>query len=126
MTKRRRDFSQTSSSDRSVWHAFVEGIDRNALYSVEQMLRLRTIPCVVPESAYAGAIEELRHLQNVQTTVFESSLDSREMARTTRSYAWQVGASEVWMVRSGRFIWVRLQNVHGPKDILFQALTAAR
>jgi hypothetical protein len=103
--------------------AFVEGIDRNALYSVEQMLRLRTVPCIVPESAYLGAIEELRHVQNAQTTVFESPLEPREMARTTRSYAWQIGASDVWMVRSGRFIWVRLQNVQGPKDILFQTLT---
>jgi len=106
--------------------AFVEGIDRNALYSVEQMLRLRTIPCVVAESAYLGAMEELRRVESVPTTVFESPLESREMARTTRSYAWQVGANEVWMVRSGRFIWVRLRNPQGAKDILFQVLPAAR
>ena len=100
--------------------AFVEGIDRNALYSVEQMLGLRTVPCVVSESAYTGAIEELRRLDNVSTIVFESLLDPEEMARTTKSYASQLGAKGVWMVRTGRFIWVRLRNAQGPKDILFQ------
>jgi hypothetical protein len=103
--------------------AFVEGIDRNALYSVEQMLHLRTIPCVVGESAFAGAIEELRHAGNSPTTVFDSRFDARDMARTTRSYAWQLGARDVSMVRSGRFIWVRLENPDGPKDILFQVVT---
>ena len=102
--------------------AFVEGIDRTALYAVEQMLHLRTIPCIVSESEHHGAIEELRHVEELQTTVFESPFEPLEMARTTRSYAWQVGAKDVSMVRSGQFIWVRLQNSQGSKDILFQSL----
>jgi hypothetical protein len=107
----------------TLYLAFVEGIDRNALYAVEQMLGLRTIPCIVSESAYVAAIEELINIGDTQTTVFESRFEPREMARTTRSYALRVGASDVWMVRSGRFVWVRLQTLEGPKDILFRAST---
>lgn len=107
-------------AQQELYIGFVEGIDRTALYAVEQMLGLRTIPCIVAESAYLGVIEELRHIEGAQTTVFETGLNTREMAHTTRSYASQVGAMDVSMVRSGQFIWVRLQNAQGTKDILFQ------
>jgi hypothetical protein len=106
----------------TLYLAFVEGIDRTALYAVEQMLHVRTIPCIVSESAHTGAMEELRHVESLQTTVFESPFEPDEMAHTMRSYALQIGAKDVWIVRSGRFIWVRLQNLEGPKDILFQSL----
>ncbi len=109
----------------TLYLAFVEGIDRNALYAVEQMLGLRTIPCIVSESAYVAAIEELNNIGDMRTTVFESRFEPREMARTTRSYAMRVGATEVWMVRSGRFVWVRLETLEGPKDILFRASVAS-
>ncbi len=106
----------------TLYLAFVEGIDRTALYAVEKMLHLQTVPCIVSESAHRGAIQELRHVVNLPATVFESSMEPREMARTTRSYASQVGAEEVLMARSGRFIWVRLRTSQGSQDILFQAL----
>jgi hypothetical protein len=104
----------------TLYLAFVEGIDRNALYAVDQMLNLKTIPCIVSESAYLDAIEELSRVEDLRTTVFESRFDPREMASTTRSYAWRVGSDDVSIVRSGRFIWVRLQSLQGPKDILFR------
>ena len=102
---------------------FVEGVDRTALYAVEKMLRLRTIPCIVSESSMAEALEELRHISVVPTTVFDSPIEAREMARTTRSYALQLNAHAAWMVRSGKFIWIRLETAQGPKDILFRTLT---
>jgi hypothetical protein len=45
------------------------------------------------------------------------------MARTTRSYALQVGAQDVWVARSGQFIWIRMQTEQEYKDILFQSLS---
>ena len=109
------------SVQQTLYLAFVEGIDRNALYAVEQMLRLRTVPCIVSESAYREAIEELAQIGDSQSTVFESRFDAREMARTTRSYVLRVGAYDAWMARTSRFVWVRLQTLEGPKDILFRA-----
>jgi hypothetical protein len=106
----------------TLYLAFVEGVDHGALYTVEQMLHLRTIPCIVSESALAEAFEALHRAGNVPATVFDSPLEPREMARTTCSYAWQVGAEDVSMARSGRFLWVRLYTPEGCKDILFQSL----
>jgi hypothetical protein len=106
----------------TLYLAFVEGVDRTALYAVEQMLHLRTIPCVVSESELVGALESIRHAEGTPATVFESPAEPLEMARTTRSYAWQVGAKDVWIARSSRFIWIRLQTSSEIKDILFQSL----
>jgi hypothetical protein len=106
---------------KTLYMAFVEGVDRTALYAVEQMLHLRTIPCIVSETDLSEALESFRHNGSQSTTVFENANEPLEMARTTRSYAWQVGAKEVWAARSGRFIWVRMQTEQDYKDILFHA-----
>jgi hypothetical protein len=105
----------------TLYMAFVDGVDRTMLYAIEQMLHVRTVPCIVSESDLSGALESLRALASPPTAVFESSSEHREMARITRSYAWQLGAEEVWAVRSGRFIWIRMQTPQGYKDILFQS-----
>ncbi len=106
----------------TLYLAFVEGIDRTALYAVEQMLRMRTIPCVVTESAMIEALEELHTIGDAPTTIFDRRIEPHEMARTTRSYACQVGAKDAWIARSGRFFWIRMQTAKDRKDILFQAV----
>lgn len=108
---------------KTLYMAFVEGVDRTALYAVEQMLHLRTVPCIVSETELSEALESFRLHASAATTVFESSNEPLEMARTTRSYALQVGAEAVWLARSGRFIWIRMQTHEEYKDILFQALS---
>jgi hypothetical protein len=67
------------------------------------------------------ALDALRRAEGDLATVFDSPSEAVEMARTTRSYARQVGATDVWMARSGRFIWTRMQCLNEFKDILFQA-----
>jgi hypothetical protein len=106
----------------TLYLAFVEGVDRTTLYAVEQMLRVRTVPCIVSESEQRDALEILRRFEGQSTTVFESPAEPLEMARTARSYALQLDAKEVWMARSGRFIWIRLATSVDYKDILFQSL----
>jgi len=101
--------------------AFVDGVDRTVLYAVEQMLHVRTVPCVVSESDLSFALESFRPHASAPTAVFESPSNPLEMARTSRSYALQLGAKEVWAVRSGKFIWTRMRTGTGYKDILFQS-----
>jgi len=108
-------------SAQMLYIGFVEGIDRTALYAVEQMLHLHTVPCIVSESELLLALESIRRAEAEPATVFDSPSDPVEMARTTRSYARQVSATDVWIARSGRFLWIRLQTAQVPKDILFQA-----
>ncbi len=105
----------------TLFMAFVEGVDRTALYAVEQMLHVRTVPCIVSESDLSCAFESFRPLASAPAAVFESPSDPLEMARTTRSYAWQLGANDVRVVRSGRFIWIRMKTRQGDRDILFQS-----
>jgi hypothetical protein len=86
------------------------------------MLHLRTVPCIVSESELSGALDAFRPTASAPTAVFESPNEPLEMARTVRSYAWQVGAEEVWATRVGRFLWIRMRTPKGHKDILFQSL----
>jgi hypothetical protein len=109
-------------AQRTLFMAFVEGVDRTALYAVEQMLQLRTIPCIVSESDLSGALAAVRALAGAAAAVFEKPSIPLEMARTTSSYARQMGAGDVRVARSGRFIWIRMETQQGSKDILFQAL----
>jgi hypothetical protein len=108
-------------SQQTLYIGFVEGIDHSALYAIEQMLRMRTVPCIVSESELLAALDVLRRADADLATVFESPCEADEMARTTRSYARQVGATNVWMARSGRFIWTRMQCTNEFKDLLFLA-----
>jgi hypothetical protein len=107
----------------TLYMAFVEGVDRTALYAVEQMLHLKTVPCIVSESELAGALESFRPLASAPVAVFESPNEPVEMARTTRSYVGQVGAKEVWAARSGPYIWIRMRAQEEYKDLLFQSLS---
>jgi len=103
-----------------LYMAFVEGVDHTALYAVEQMLRLRTVPCIVSESDLSSALASFRPLARVPAEVFESPNEPMEIARTTSSYAWNIGATEVWAARSGQYLWIRMKTEQGYKDILFQ------
>jgi len=101
--------------------AFADGVDRTVLYAVEQMLHVRTVPCIVSESDLEFALEAFRPFAGAAPSVFERPNNPLEMARTSRSYALQLNAKEVWAVRSGRFVWVRMKAGAGHKDILFQS-----
>jgi hypothetical protein len=103
--------------------AFAEGIDRSALYAVEQMLQLNTVPCIVSESALRRALEEFRGAITVAAAVFDGPLEIPDVVRTASSYACQVGAQEVSMARSGPFLWMRMRAAKSSKDVLFQAAT---
>jgi hypothetical protein len=81
------------------------------------MFHLPTVPCMVSESELSSAVESFRPLACAPTAFFESPSEPLEMARTTRSYAWQVGAKGVWVARSGRFIWIRMQTPREYKGI---------
>lgn len=106
-----------------LYMGFVERVDRTSLYAIEQLLRLRTVPCVVSETDLCCALESFRPIASAPAAVFENPNEPLGMARTTRSYAWQLGAKQVWIARSGQFIWIRMQTEQDHKDILFQTFS---
>jgi len=106
-----------------LYMAFVESVDRTSLYAIEQLLRLRTVPCIVSETDLSCALASFRPFASAPAAIFESPNEPLAMAKTTRSYASQLGAKEVRVARSGQFIWIRMQTDEEHKDILFQSFS---
>jgi len=100
--------------------AFAEDIDHTAIYAIERLLLSRTQPCVITESAMEQALDEIRLQPRSGETVFEGILDAREMARTIRDYAVNLGAEELILARPRRFLWVRLKASEQCWDLMFR------
>ena len=100
--------------------AFADGLDYTVLYAVEQMLKCRAQPCLVEESAWNRALEEVRQQSRPMEILFDDVQDSHEMARTVRSYAAALAAEDVRVVACGEHIWVRLQSAQQSGSLLFR------
>lgn len=109
----------------SVYIAFVDGIDHSWLRSAEQILGCRTIPCIVPESAFNRAVHEISFEARPEEFLFESATDVREMSRITTSFAMQLRANSVRMVGCREFAWARFDSDDATRDLLFRLPVAS-
>lgn len=100
--------------------AFAQSIDYTSLYGIEQMLDVRTEPCLAQESTLTRALETLRGQQRPAEILFDSVDDPREMGATARSYATQLGAEAVKIVSCGEYIWTRIESRGQTHNLLFQ------
>lgn len=100
--------------------AFADEIDHTALYSVERQLGGRTEPCVISEPAMEQALEEIRGGSRPSEIVFETIWDANEIARTVCDYSLALGASELFVARPRRFLWVRVRAEGQSHDLLFR------
>lgn len=100
--------------------AFAEDIDHTAIYAIERLLPGRTQPCVITEAAMGQALDEIRVLPRPAEIVFETFLESPEIARTIRDYAVNLGAEELILARPRRFLWVRLKAADKAWDLMFR------
>ena len=112
---------------RLLYMAFAEGVDYPALYALEQMLECRTEPCLAPQSALQHALDEIRHQPRPREIFYEVRRDpqgwakpARAMARTVRGQAEQTGIHEARLVTCREFLWFRLSDSGGFRDLLFQ------
>ncbi|HUI83873.1 MAG TPA: hypothetical protein VL240_06605 [Candidatus Binatia bacterium] len=72
---------------------FLEGVDHGFLYSLEQMLRCRTEPCIVAPATHRRQLE-LRALAGAGDTIeIRQRQSAVEMTRTIGNYAQQVRAA---------------------------------
>ena len=115
---------------RQLYMAFAEGVDYTALYAVEQMLDLRTEPCLAPQSEIQCALDEIRRQPRPREILYELLRDpqgwaksARAMAGTVRRQAEETGTQEVRLVACGGFLWSRLQDSSGFSDLLFQIVS---
>jgi len=108
------------ASAKMLYVAFAESIDYTTLYGIEQMLEVRTEPCLAQESAIGRAMEELRLKQRSTEVLFDSIKDPREMGAVTRSYAVQLAADDVRIVSCGEFVWTRITSHGEHHNLLFK------
>lgn len=110
-----------ASRDRnSLYIAFVDGIDHGWLRSAEHILGCRTVPCLVSESAFNRAIEDISCRTRSEEFLFDSVTDIREMSRIATSFAMQLRASSVQLTGSREFAWVRIHSAEIWRDVLFR------
>jgi len=109
-----------SRDQSSVYIAFVDGIDHSWLLSAEQMLGCRTIPCLVSESSFVRALEEVAIAERPEEFTFDSVTEVREMSRITTSFAIQLQAKSVRVVGCREFAWARIHSEGIARDILFR------
>ena len=100
--------------------AFSDEIDHTVLYSVERQLGARTEPCVISAAAMEQALDEIRAVSRPSEIVFETIWGADEMARTVRDYSLALGASELFLARPRRLLWVRLRADGQSHDLLFR------
>lgn len=108
----------------SLYVGFRERVDHGFLLSVEQMLRCRTRPCILPPPAYRRQLELRAFLGESESIVIHQPQSGLEMTRTITNYAEQVHAERCSIARCGDRLWTRLESFGGRHvDFLFRLPT---
>jgi len=109
-----------ASPDGRLLHlAFGERIDHTALYAIEQMLGCRTVACAANESTISAVLAQFRQHTDSEETCFETVRDPREMSLIISSYAAELRAVQIALVRTATYIWVRFHRRDAKRDLLF-------
>ncbi len=109
------------AATRKLYVAFSYGIDRSLLYATGQMLECDTEACVIGESLMSRELEIGRRSSGDEV-VIEAKHGATEMARTCCSYALELRASQMRLVRCGPFIWTRFSHASGLFDLMFRTI----
>lgn len=114
-----------ASADGKVLHlAFCDRIDHSLLYGLEQMLGCRTIGCVATEASVLSALESMAPAADREEISFDTLRDPRDITSTVRSYAHELRADRVAIVRAGCFLWTRFHRRAAPRDLLFRMFSS--
>jgi hypothetical protein len=110
----------SSRDQSSVYLAFVDGIDHTWLRAAEQMIGCPTVPCLVTESAFRGAVSEISSMARPEEFSFDSVKEIREMSRITTSFALQLQAKSAHLVACREFVWVRFDSTDVARHLVFR------
>jgi len=105
--------------------AFLERVDYNLLYVIEQMTGCKTVPCVSSLSAISQALASLGNVGRTRELVFEAAHTLEEMARIVRNYASALGALEILVSSYLQLVWFRLVCQVDTTDVLFRNVPSA-
>jgi hypothetical protein len=109
-----------SSDARSLHVAFCDRIDHTTLFALESMLGCRTFPSVATTSAVHFALDSQAASLRRQDPFFETVRDARDISAILASYALEVRAARLKLVRTQHHLWGRLQQKKFIRDVLFQ------
>jgi len=101
--------------------AFSDHVDHTLLYALEEMLGCQTVACVSAESSVNLALEMMRRHESGDEICFDSVHDPVEIAAAICSYAVQLRADRLKVVRAGGYIWAALFHKKVRRDLLFRA-----
>ena len=93
---------------------FLEQVNHAFLYSLEQVLHCRTLPCIVPLSSYRKRLESHAFSEFGETIEIQQRQDASEMTQTVGNYAQQVQAEHCSMTCCDERLWIRLESTRGP------------
>jgi len=108
----------------SLYVGFLERVDHAFLLALEQMLRCRTQPCILPLSAYKKQRTMRAVTVESETIVIHQRQSGIEMTRTLGNYAEQVRAERCSVAGCDDQLWIRLESTGGRHvDFLFRRPT---
>jgi hypothetical protein len=99
---------------------FAQMVEHRILATIETMLRCTVIPCFLTPDDFESHYRALQTATAVMDdeVVFEQRATLQEIARTTRSYAWQIGANSARFGMCSEYLWSRLEGPRVSLDIL--------
>lgn len=100
-------------AQRRLYVGFTQVVDFNALAGLGDMLGCATEACIVADSAWEAAIEQLRTTPGpagVENIDLEDMESAAEIAGTARQYARYADARQVKMAAIGSSLWVRIRG----------------
>jgi hypothetical protein len=99
---------------------FSELVEHRILSTVETMLGCTVIPCFITPDDFSHHFQAVKQQQSSinEEVLFEQRSNLQEIARITRSYAWQIGALSARFGMCSDYLWSRLQGPQVSIDVL--------
>jgi type IV pilus assembly protein PilB len=97
---------------------FAELVEHRILSTIETMLQCTVVPCFIARDEFESQFQSVRMQSGNEEVVFDQPASIQEIARITRSYAWQISALSTSFGICGDYVWSHLQNPGASVDIL--------
>jgi hypothetical protein len=99
---------------------FSELVENRILVTMETMLACTVVPCFITRDEFEHHFRNVRLQQTCkdEEVLFEQRANINEIARITRSYAGQIGASSARFGMCTDYLWSRLQGKQISMDVL--------
>jgi hypothetical protein len=105
----------------SLYVGFLQQVDHAFLLSLEEMLRCRARPCILPSPAYDRQLKMRAFSMEGETIAIHQRQSRIEMTRTICNYAEQARAERCLMSCCGDRLWTRLEAAgEHHLDLLFR------